>query len=243
VYSNYNLIKGNTSYGNYAEGITVWYSTNDNIINNNLYGSLTSEGIALITDNYIVVSGNSIHDNPTTVQGMQVFDVNSSIISGNRFENNGIGLDLITSDGNLVEKNVFTNNSNYGIFVQSDSENNRIYNNSFLRNSVIPQARDYGSNYWDDGSRGNYWDDWQTPDTDNNGIVDLPRTIAGVVDSYPLVLDFAPTVSVPVSPVVENPVVWSRISWIINNWASNNSSQQDQLGSEISAIIIGWAAL
>jgi hypothetical protein len=34
----------------------------------------------------------------------------------------------------------------------------------------------------------------------------------------------------------------NRIVWNVVNWASHNSSQQDQLGSEISQIILNWAS-
>jgi len=102
----------------------------------------------------------------------------------------------------------------YGFYLES-SDNNRIYHNSFINNS--PQARDNGSNYWDNGypSGGNYWSDYTGVDNymgenqnipGSDGVGDTPYNISGGSnrDRYPLVV---------VAPIL----VWPALGENIND--------------------------
>ena len=70
---------------------------------------------------------------------------------------------------------------------------NRFYHNNMLGcgpSKNLKQARDNGTNsIWNTSTEGNFWSDWQTPDSDNNGIVDVPQALggtSGALDNYPL---------------------------------------------------------
>ena len=106
------------------------------------------------------------------------------------------GIWLEDSLGNTITGNTVTSNSDYGIYVNGDSNNNWLHHNNFVNNKGGGlQACDDGiNNHWDDGiSEGNYWNDYETrfPTATNDGIIwDTPYTIDGGVgaqDNKPLV--------------------------------------------------------
>ncbi len=118
---------------------------------------------------------------------------NYNIISWNTFEhfNRGSGISLSRSSYNVISENIFSNNKR-GIYLYYCNDN-MIYHNSFLNNS-LSHAWDYrGTNIWDHhDSMGNYWDDYNEcyPDATNNGIIwDTPYVIpgGGCIDRFPLV--------------------------------------------------------
>jgi parallel beta-helix repeat protein len=97
------------------------------------------------------------------------------------------GIYVNSSDDNHIERNSIFNNSRYGAFLFG-SGGNLFVNNTFYQNNGATgtydadhaQAYDSNStNLWSDGSFGNYWSDWQTPDFDFDGIVDVPYSLAG----------------------------------------------------------------
>jgi len=137
--------------------------------------------------------------------------------------NNSHGIYLHFSSNNNIIRNCTTSgNTSYGIIFYLYSNNNRAYHNNILNN--INQARDEGSNYWDDGypSGGNYWADYRGVDENHgenkntpgsDGIGDTPYLIPGGAgqDRYPLMsqavtvevssLGIEPSVVEPSKPV------------------------------------------
>jgi hypothetical protein len=120
-----------------------------------------------------------------------------------------------------------------GIYLKS-SNNNRIYHNNFINNS--PQARDDGSNYWDDGypSGGNYWSDYSGVDENHgenqnipgsDGIGDTPYSISdgSNKDRYPLIhlIDIIP----PTAPALIWPAEGENINDNTPNLDWNNVSE------------------
>jgi parallel beta-helix repeat protein len=152
-------------------------------------------------------------------------------------ENNGQGILLASTENSLIENCTFSNNSDYGILLCYSSNNNTIENNTcennnigtglwsssnntifhnYLLNNAEINAYDYsGTNYWDENGEGNYWGDWQPPehpDSDNDGIVDEPRPIAGGTnqDGYPLVVGFGGVTSPTTTPApAETTWIWA----------------------------------
>jgi len=92
------------------------------------------------------------------------------------------------SSNNIVEGNTISNNG-VGVSVNDFSDNNRIFHNNFVNNTVQADASGY-ANYWDNGpaSGGNYWSDYSGADTNGDGIGDSPYLVgANNQDMYPFI--------------------------------------------------------
>jgi parallel beta-helix repeat protein len=101
------------------------------------------------------------------------------------------------SSGNVISENTISQNA--GGINLTGSDNNRIFHNNFVGNTVQLSVQSSTGNLWDDGypSGGNYWsnhtglDLYSGPNQDqpgSDGIVDTGYTVAtGNVDRYPLV--------------------------------------------------------
>jgi parallel beta-helix repeat protein len=89
--------------------------------------------------------------------------------------------------------------NNCGISLLAGARANKIVHNNFLSN-ILP-ATDEGFNSWDDGypSGGNFWSGYPGDDANNDGIGDVPYTIAGGSnqDRYPLMSLWDSTFHIP----------------------------------------------
>ena len=189
-YSSQNSITNNMLRNNKVGGIRI-QSTDGNLINNNTIIK-NGYGIYLRDSSHIVVSHKRISNN---IQGgvdlVSSCDSNQ-VISNEIRENSAFGLNIEQGINNTITFNRFLNNLNYAMYVMSSTTRNYIHHNTINgNNNNATQAWDDSTNrnYWDNGSIGNYWSDWTTPDTDNNGIVDIPYYIAGNQnnrDNFPL---------------------------------------------------------
>ncbi|MFW9856184.1 MAG: ABC transporter substrate-binding protein [Candidatus Thorarchaeota archaeon] len=90
--------------------------------------------------------------------------------------NTGNGMTFLSSNGNLILNNILYKNQGHGISLSSSSSHNNITHNDFITNNpgTMPQAYDDGINNM---FSHNYWDDWQTPDSNSDGIVDISYQI------------------------------------------------------------------
>lgn len=104
------------------------------------------------------------------------------------------GLRFLDSTNLTVVSNSFHDNEGYGIDIEEDCEDIRIFNNTFINNE-LGNARDNGvKNNWDDGvSLGNQWDDYN-----GTGVYSIPGS-AESADNYPVFLpeDVLPTIIGP----------------------------------------------
>jgi parallel beta-helix repeat protein len=167
----------------------------DNDIKNNDVGIY----LCLLLNNNTILS-NNIHNNNIGVylEGVSNNTIVSNTISKNNY---GIRVKIYEEPGeiyypkyNTITENDVTENNIYGAFVGKQVDNNSFYYNNFAGNGGIllgGNARDKGSNTWDDGSEmGNYWDSYIGRDLDGDGIGDVPHLIlplsAGNKDNYPL---------------------------------------------------------
>jgi parallel beta-helix repeat protein len=210
------------------EGILLISSPSNTIDNNTIVGG--HEGIRMDADSYCRVENNSISDcinygiqvqgsDFVTIadnhfancsQGIYLNSVTYSWVSRNWVDNctGSSGLFLLDSAYETITNNAFVDNSQYGIRALWNDYTSLIVNNSFIRNCGTGEVwtgqsqayDDSGLIDWSQGSYGNYWFDWQSPDDDGDGIVDLPYIIsggAGAYDPYPLAMappmgDFTP---------------------------------------------------
>jgi parallel beta-helix repeat protein len=179
LYSSYlssiyqNTISDNGPYGIYL------HSSDENTISKNEISQHNLFAIKLyeshdnnINENSFILNGEGISDDPS----------NDNTISNNIFIDNDIGIRL-EGDDNIISGNTFSGND-YGIILEETSDNNQIYCNNFIDNTV--QAEDHGDNIWDDGAgTGNFWSDYTGIDKNKDGIGD---TLHLGLDNCPLII-------------------------------------------------------
>ncbi len=212
VNSTGNLIYNCTIQLIYGDGIALYHSWNNEIIDCDLRFNMN--GIDILHSNGNTISGNICDSN---MNGIRISGASSNNVTGNKCNKNtnGILLDtaqdtrvadnicnnndaagiyLASARGNEVVYNTLENNSvslTYGIFLNSNSTKNRMHHNILKNNNHgNVQAVDNGeNNTWDNGGEGNFWWDWKGPDENGDGIVDEPYDVGGrpgAKDRYPL---------------------------------------------------------
>ena len=133
-----NYCNGNGNGNNGARLYGVLLGThNDNVtVTDNTVKGSWSDGIALSTLKYAIVSNNILKDNGAgsgsgTGSGITFNDVSDSICSNNQAHYNaGWGFRLLfSSQSNTIEGNDFSSNSQYGIQVSSSTTDDCYYNN------------------------------------------------------------------------------------------------------------------
>ncbi|MFX0021993.1 MAG: nitrous oxide reductase family maturation protein NosD [Candidatus Hermodarchaeota archaeon] len=193
-YCGYNKILDNTINNNGERGINIEYEGSYNMISNNQIENNGLFGIYL--ESYCIKNNfteNTINNNSKGIYLDSGCD--SNIISGNIISDNiQFGI-YLAGDGegtgnnfNLIIENLITQN-NAGVFIDSNSYNNSIYENLFITN--LKHAIDNGvDNKWNSSTIGNFWDNHTSPDNNKDGIVDTPYTYiggsAGSIDYLPI---------------------------------------------------------
>jgi PKD repeat protein len=98
------------------------------------------------------------------------------------------GMDLKGTDGFDATYNLFKNFTSYAVTSATSSDNSYTFNNFENNGGTGKQAKATGvtNDDWD----GNFWDDWTTPDSEPDGIVDLPYQLDGgeAQDNEPLAI-------------------------------------------------------
>ena len=167
-----NVIANNTINSNLNHGFRLTGSSNNKITNNNISHNYHGIGLAFSSNNNI--SNNTVSSNKHV--SIHLYLSNYNTITGNNASNNGDdGIYLLHSSNNKISLNNFINNTN----------NVYSYNSSNTWNSTEPITYQYSdieyTNY-----TGNYWDDYTGSDGDSDGIGDIPYSIDGDKDNYPL---------------------------------------------------------
>ncbi|MHA1190671.1 MAG: NosD domain-containing protein [Promethearchaeota archaeon] len=184
-YSNYNIIRDNEFFGS-GNAITVLEHSTDNQIYDNMIDGAT-RGVYLISyANSNLIFGNNISD--ITFYGVYVLGFSSlnqvydNIITNCARE----GIRVERSDSNVIYENRIMLNE-LGILINSDSDLNGCYNNTFLSN--VKHAQDDGvGNFWNITTIGNYWDNYTGVDANDNLVGDIAHPIIGSANSF----DFLP---------------------------------------------------
>ena len=166
-------------------------------ISNSTFEDQGKTSVSIRNSRYFLFRDNLIAD--SSESGILMDNISHSEIASNRITRSLVH-GLISegnSDDNDFHSNLFSNSGDCGMTLRLNSDQNDIRNNSFIynngtgetHNTGIYQAEDSSSgNSWD----GNHWADWTLPDTDHDGIVDLPYRIGGATgskDNRPLVDD------------------------------------------------------
>ncbi len=110
----------------------------------------------------------------------------SMIIKNTITEIDYLGLKISSSRKNTVKNNDFSYCGS-GIDIAYNSDENKIYNNNFIENTIQAKVSgSYGNEFnLTEPDGGNYWSDWVAPDSDLDGFVDNPYVFAGGQDTYP----------------------------------------------------------
>jgi parallel beta-helix repeat protein len=175
--------------------------------------SVNGDGIDIHSSSSISVKNCLITGGVGTLlfQSSGVWVSNSNLITleGNDIKGASCAIELLGSQNNIIEGNTLSAKStltwghltgvlmvglsygeaNNGVYV-SDSLNNLIYNNTFLKTDVLVSEGSAIS--WDSGKIGNYWADYSTKypnatETGNSGIGNTPYAIdQNNIDTYPL---------------------------------------------------------
>jgi hypothetical protein len=126
-----------------------------------------------------------------------------NIIFGNTVCNNQIGLLKSEGNNNTFYANYVANNR-YDAFILNTAGNTTLFQNNFIGNGQqvnteatetmgrFPCIRkiEHGGSF-DDGKVGNYWSDYNSPDSNADGVGDSPYVIDGSRrDNYPLMAPF-----------------------------------------------------
>ena len=138
-------------------GIELFRSQNIAVLNNSIRNNMY-HGILLSGSSQIEVEGNNLVSNS---EAFYIMNSNSSVIQRNTVYDNGIGLKLYESDGNVV------------------------FHNNFLGNQKQTDIYNSQNNRFDNGVEGNYWSNYTGEDANNDAIGDnkLPHE---QLDRYPL---------------------------------------------------------
>jgi parallel beta-helix repeat protein len=112
-------------------------------------------------------------------------------ISGFTIQNGSAGIEIYESAESTITRNTIRNFT-WGIIIEWDSADNKIYHNDFVDNLYFHVSSiDGGTNEWSYGQPpgGNYWDDYTGVDTNGDGIGESPYDIFGNddEDAYPFV--------------------------------------------------------
>ncbi|WP_245363394.1 right-handed parallel beta-helix repeat-containing protein [Cohnella thailandensis] len=124
------------------------------------------------------VEGAIVHDNRfdkqtenVNSQGILLFDVHRSEISGNRVDGNRVGLYIENSTENILSDNEVSRNFIGMQMIQSDT--NSFRNSAFVGNVIQAQSTESVDNEL----RGNYWEDIEGLDTNGDGYSDMTYEI------------------------------------------------------------------
>ncbi|MCU0851553.1 MAG: PKD domain-containing protein [Candidatus Thermoplasmatota archaeon] len=167
-----NNFSSNT-YGVYSKDCSNMNMTQNIFTKNKFYGAF------LTGDTTDVVQKNDFINN--TVSGITL-DSTDCIIAENVFNHGQVGINLQRT-GCQIYNNSFRNMSSTALSATTLSRNNVMYLNEFFENAI--NAREQGSNQWDNGTIGNSWDDYNYVDRDHDGFGDRPYSIGSGRDHYP----------------------------------------------------------
>ncbi|PIZ51787.1 hypothetical protein COY27_02330, partial [Candidatus Woesearchaeota archaeon CG_4_10_14_0_2_um_filter_33_13] len=132
-FNNGNVSNINSSF-NTEHGINIWYSEN-NTFNNNLLGNNSGSGFYA----YGCVNNNLISNNFThNLNGVTLNSVTTSNFTGNIINTNIInGLEVGSSNNNLITNNTINYNPGYGVDIGGGSITNIITDNVIQENGIL----------------------------------------------------------------------------------------------------------
>ena len=197
-----------------CDGIAIYHSESCTVMSNVVQNN--THGIRVSSSESNVISNNDCSWN---TNGISLLGASFQTVENNTVERNSIGVLIQDSSFNVIRGNLIQDNAGYGVCVPMGdlhfphSWSNTIYANIFVYNNAgtdvyspnSVQAHDHlGQNYWNVSGLGNWWSDWLTPDSNGDGIVDVPYRIDGYVGvSDPVPYDYIPLAEPGWEPIPE----------------------------------------
>jgi len=196
LYSENITISQNDVIDNLGQGIVVYQSKRNFIVDNDQMGSWYYGLMVITLSDNNTIRGNTFRNNTgvaTHGDGIRILGSDDNKIVDNILINNDRGIKIEqNSHNNTITQNVIQNNTNYGALVLAntqESHDNLFYLNTF-NNPLGQNAYDNGTNTnWDNGTIGNYWENYSGIDADDDGIGDIPHPIpgnGGGQDNFPI---------------------------------------------------------
>jgi len=96
---------------------------------------------------------------------------NECTVEENILERNSYGIEMYSCKRNFLKRNTLKNNG-LGIWLEMDSNMNKIFDNNFIENNIHATFSISLHNLW----LRNYWDNWKLP---------LPKPVFGFVYGFP----------------------------------------------------------
>ncbi|MDG6220183.1 MAG: NosD domain-containing protein, partial [Candidatus Thermoplasmatota archaeon] len=174
--SNNNTVSYSNTFLNNGAGIYIASSKHNLVQHNNIFKN-NNYSIYLVEADHNMILYNNVSFN--NLYGITIGNSHWNIVMGNNVTNNQRGIWITGSSSHTkISENTIFANEEYGVYLDSATNDNLVYHNNFMANTI--HAYDLGDNTWNlsygDGG-GNYWSDWTSPDVNNDGFVDLPRSV------------------------------------------------------------------
>jgi parallel beta-helix repeat protein len=207
-YADYNTISNNRLLRNGNNGLYMFGSQGNDILNNTARGSLRFHGFSIEESHGNNLVGNTAQS--VFNRGVWMGSSRMNTLFRNNLSSNGGGGVYITGEfGNSLLMNEILDNQGEGVLIDASSSNH-LYGNNFSNNVVgvdlnsandntimwnnftsnqLQAADSFGFNYWDGGYPigGNYWDDYGGLDFFNGPNQDKPGSDR--IGDVPYVID------------------------------------------------------
>jgi nitrous oxidase accessory protein len=163
------LIQNNTSVKNFRYGMHFMFSNDDTYISNTFNNNGT--GVAVMYSHEVQMYDNKFINNwGDAAYGLLLKDITNSIITGNTFSNNTIGVKMDGTTWIYFKNNDFLKNG-YALRILGNCRQDSLLFNNFSGNTF-----DVGTNgtLSDNVFANNYWDKYEGYDLNKDGIGDVP---------------------------------------------------------------------
>lgn len=179
------LIKDNKIH-DLRYGIHYMYADFNRIEGNEIFN--TRAGLAIMFSKGLEIESNVSYDN--TEYGLLFRDIFDTKVNKNVMANNEKGLFLYNSLFNEIWENIVLGND-IGSHVWAGSIDNKVYNNSFIKNKTQVKYVGMQDEKWTYEGKGNYWSDYMGWDVDGDGRGDRPYEANTVMErliwAYPMI--------------------------------------------------------
>jgi len=163
------LIEGNVSANNHRYGLHFMFSDDDTYRRNTFKSN--GSGVAVMYSKRIAMLQNVFQENwGSSIYGLLLKDITSSLIIGNRFIRNTTGIYMEGCENISVHQNDFNNNG-WAVRVLANCVNSTFEKNNFTSNSFdVTTNGSLSLNHF----KSNYWDKYEGYDLNKDGKGDIP---------------------------------------------------------------------